>query len=96
MAGPASPAPSVEPNSSGRLYGQLSVCLPDFPYFDTYTNCPDVGSHELKKDNAIRKSDHTVVLSNLDKVVTSPGYDEKSQMVGKRAFSIRFQEKFGE
>ena len=96
MAGLASPAPSVEPNSSGRLYGQLSVCLPYFPCFEIHTNCHDVGSHELKKDNAKRKSDHTVVISNLDKVVTSPGYDEKSQMVGKRTFSIRFQEKFGE
>ena len=64
-------------------------------YLEAAANFSAVGTHELKKDNLKRKTDHTVIINNADKEICSPGYDEMSQMVGKRAFSLKFQKKFG-
>ena len=59
----------------------MLLCLP---------TCP-VGPHQLKKENARRKTEDVIVIDKLDIYVTTPRYDVDLQASGKSGFLIEFE-----
>lgn len=55
-----------------------------------------VGPHQLKKENARRKTADVVVINKLDIYVTTPRYDVDLQASGKSGFLIEFEAPYSE